>query len=32
MRLADAGRRWEAERGRRSLRRALLELMQALDE
>jgi len=32
MRLAEAGRTWEAERDRRSLRRALLDLLQALDE
>jgi hypothetical protein len=32
VRLAEAGRTWEAERDRRSLRRALLELVQALDE
>jgi hypothetical protein len=32
VRLAEAGRRWEAERDRRSLRRSLLDLLQALDE
>jgi hypothetical protein len=32
VRLAEAGRRWEAERDRRALRRALLDLLQALDE
>jgi hypothetical protein len=32
LRLAEAGRRWEAERDSRSLRRALLDLLQALDE
>jgi len=32
VRLAEAGRTWEAERDRRSLRRALLDLLQGLDE
>ena len=31
VRLQEAGRRWEAERDRRALRLALLELLQALD-
>jgi hypothetical protein len=32
VRLEEAGRRWGAERDRRGLRRALLELLHALDE
>jgi hypothetical protein len=32
VRLAEAARRWKAERDRRSLRRALLDLLYALDE
>lgn len=32
VRLAEAGRCWEAERDDRSLRRALLDLLHALDE
>ena len=32
VRLAEAGRTWEEERDRRSLRRALRDLLQALEE